>query len=306
MDNDPTPHPTAAPTPVPTPARHALPAEGRVATPRLGRRHALGLLGAGVVALAACGSSGGGLTAATSTTASTADPDGSAGAGGDTTTTAGGDGGTAASATCTPIPQETAGPYPADGSNGPNVLAEDGVVRSDIRTSIGTASGTAEGVPLTIDLTVLDTSAGCAPMPGAAVYLWHCDRAGGYSMYSPGVDGENYLRGMQVADADGRLRFTSVFPAAYSGRWPHIHFEVFPSLDVATSGSNAVTTSQLAFPEGVCEQVYATDGYDQSVRNLATTSIDGDNVFGDGYDRQLATVTGSVGDGFVASLTVPV
>ena len=42
------------------------------------------------------------------------------------------------------IPEETAGPYPGDGSNGPNVLAESGVVRSDITTSFGDASGVAE------------------------------------------------------------------------------------------------------------------------------------------------------------------
>jgi hypothetical protein len=48
-------------------------------------------------------------------------------------------------------PAETAGPFPADGSNGPNVLGEDGVVRSDIRTSFGVLSGWAEGVQTTIE-----------------------------------------------------------------------------------------------------------------------------------------------------------
>ncbi len=41
-------------------------------------------------------------------------------------------------------PQETAGPFPGDGSNGPNVLIEAGIVRSDIRSSFGSYSGTAE------------------------------------------------------------------------------------------------------------------------------------------------------------------
>lgn len=45
------------------------------------------------------------------------------------------------------IPEETAGPYPGDGTDGPNVLTESGVVRSDIRSSFGSLTGTAQGVP---------------------------------------------------------------------------------------------------------------------------------------------------------------
>jgi hypothetical protein len=60
-------------------------------------------------------------------------------------------------------------------------------------------------------------------------------------------------------------------------------------------------------PPDTCALAYATDGYDQSSRNMARTSLESDNVFGDdGGVDQLATVTGSVRDGFVASLTVPV
>src|SRR5690349_17821726 len=35
-------------------------------------------------------------------------------------------------ATCAVIPEETAGPYPGDGSNGPDILEQSGVVRQDI------------------------------------------------------------------------------------------------------------------------------------------------------------------------------
>ena len=94
---------------------------------------------------------------------------------------------------------------------------------------------------------------------------------------------------MQEADADGRLSFISVFPAAYSGRWPHVHFEVFNDLATATSAGSRIVTSQLALPEDVCATVYATTGYEQSVPNLAQTSLDRDMVFSDGYDAQLAT-----------------
>jgi len=256
----------------------------------LSRRRALTLLaGAGLATLAGCASDSPGSTAASATS-------------GTASSTSTGSG----SATCQEIPEETAGPYPGDGSNGPNVLNQSGIVRSDIRSSFGSASGTAEGIPLTINLTILDLANGCAPSAGAAVYLWHCNRDGLYSLYSQGVTDQNYLRGVQEADSNGRVTFKSIFPAAYSGRWPHIHFEVYPDLSAATSAGTVTATSQLALPEDACRLVYATDGYGQSVRNLAQTSLASDNVFGDGSDQQLAKVTGNVSTGFTAALSVPV
>ena len=101
--------------------------------------------------------------------------------------------------------------------------------------------------------------------------------------------------------------FTSIFPACYAGRWPHIHFEVYRSLDEATDDANRIATSQVALPEDVCSAVYATAGYEQSVRNVAQVSLTSDNVFGeDGGARQLGTVTGSVDEGLVVELAVPV
>jgi protocatechuate 3,4-dioxygenase beta subunit len=263
--------------------------------PLLDRRRALTLFGgAGLAVLAGCGSGGETNAGGASTTTSSS-------------TTSSSTAAAAASGSCEPIPEETAGPYPGDGSNGPDVLGQDGVVRSDIRSSFGSASGVAEGVPLTVDLTVLDSANGCAPLSGGAVYIWHCDRDGQYSMYSQGVTEENYLRGVQETGGDGKVRFTSIFPAAYPGRWPHIHFEVYASVADATGGGEMLATSQLAFPEDVCEQVYTTaDGYTQSESNLDQTSLDTDMVFSDGYSTQLATVTGSVDDGYVAALSVTV
>jgi protocatechuate 3,4-dioxygenase beta subunit len=255
----------------------------------LSRRRALTMLAAaGLATLAGCGSDSGGSSAASTSTgsASTAPSDGAA--------------------ACEEIPQETAGPFPGDGSNGPNVLTQSGIVRGDIRSSFGSASGTAEGIPLTIALTVVDQADGCAPREGAAVYVWHCDRDGQYSLYGQGVTDQNYLRGVQAAGSDGKVTFKSIFPAAYSGRWPHIHFEVYPSLDAATSASSLIRTSQLALPEDACKLVYATDGYSQSMTNLARTSLRTDMVFSNGYDQQLAKVTGDVTAGFTADLTVPV
>lgn len=247
----------------------------------LGRRHALQVLGLGVVAVgvAACGDS----STETSTKAS------------------------ASSSELTEIPDETAGPYPGDGSNGPDVLEQSGVVRKDIRSSFGSATGTAAGVPMTLELTILDMANSNKAFAGVAVYVWHCNRDGGYSLYSEGITDENYLRGVQVADDSGKVTFTSIFPACYTGRWTHIHFEVYPDQASITDSTKAIATSQVALPKDVCAAVYATTGYEKSVTNLAQVTLADDNVFGDDDGvHQLATVTGDVTAGYAVSLTVPV
>jgi protocatechuate 3,4-dioxygenase beta subunit len=214
--------------------------------------------------------------------------------------------GTAAQGALDEVESETAGPYPADGSNGPDVRTESGIVRRDIRSSFGASSGTAAGVPLTFSLIAKDLAA--APISGAAVYAWHCDRDGRYSLYSEGVTDQNYLRGIQPTDDAGTATFTSIFPACYSGRWPHIHFEVYSSTANATSGAGPIVkTSQIAIPEDVARTVYATDGYRQSVTNLGQVTLASDNVFGDdSAARELATVTGDATAGYMATLTIVV
>src|SRR5262245_20957824 len=203
------------------------------------------------------------------------------------------------------IPEETAGPYPGDGSNGPNALRTTGVVRNDIRSSFGGLSGTASGVLLNLELTIV-SAASCSPLSDYAVYLWHCDAAGNYSLYSSGFTNQNFLRGVQAADANGKVKFTSIFPGCYSGRWPHIHFEVYQNLTAAQSVSNKIATSQIALPKASCDVVYATSGYASSVRNLSQISLATDNVFSDGASLELATVTGDVTNGMTAALTVGV
>ncbi|SDQ51942.1 intradiol ring-cleavage dioxygenase [Microbacterium sp. cf332] len=200
------------------------------------------------------------------------------------------------------IPDETAGPYPGDGSNGPDILEQSGIVRGDIRSSLA-GGATAEGVPMSLRLTVLDAAGGDIPFVGAAIYVWHCDSAGGYSMYSSGIENENYLRGVQIADSSGAVTFTSIVPACYSGRWPHIHFEVYPDANSITDAANAIATSQVALPQDVCESVYALPAYDGSTRNLSQVTLNSDNVFGDdGGALQLATVTGDAASGYTVSL----
>jgi hypothetical protein len=203
----------------------------------LTRRRALTLLGGvGIVAVAtACGSSGsGGASPAPSTSARSTEGH-STGSGADR------------------IPEETAGPFPGDGSNGPDVFTQSGVVRSDITPSFGSMSGVAGGVPLTIPLNVVSVSAGGQALANAAVY-----------------------------------------------------FEVFESLDAATSGGSKLRTSQIALPKDACESVYGSDGYEESVQNLTQVSLDTDNVFRDGYSLELGTVTGSASDGTTVTLAVPV
>ena len=208
-------------------------------------------------------------------------------------------------ATCTRINEETAGPYPGDGSNGPNVLTEVGVVRSDIRSSFAGMSGVAVGVPLNIELTIVSATT-CAPLAGRAVYLWHCDREGRYSLYTAGVTNQNYLRGIQQTDGNGKLTFQSIYPGCYAGRWPHIHFEVYQTIAATTSARNKLATSQIALPKATNDLVYAVAGYEDSIRNAAQVSLATDNVFSDGASLELATMSGNVAGGYTASLTVAV
>ncbi len=244
-------------------------------------------VGAGMLQMLGCGST-------------PTSPTGTSTGGGTTTPTGGGTG-----STCSAIPQETAGPYPGDGSNGPNVLSLTGVVRSDIRSSFAGLNGVADGIPLNIVLTIVSKST-CAPLVGHAVYLWHCDRPGRYSLYTAGVTNQNFLRGVQAADSSGQVTFTSIFPGCYAGRWPHIHFEVYPSLSAATNVANKIATSQIALPKAASDLVYATAGYETSVTNLSRITLATDNVFSDGSALELATMSGSVASGLTASLTVAV
>lgn len=270
------------------------------------RRRMLTVAGMGVasLALAACGGSSGsdsasstnqgsGSTTSTSSTSSSSSSTSTTGASG--------------AEGLAEIPDETAGPYPGDGSNGPDVLTQSGVVRQDIRSSFGGPTGVAEGVEMTLDLTIVDMANGNIPFAGAAVYVWHCDREGRYSMYSEGITEENYLRGVQVADRNGVVSFTSIFPGCYSGRWPHIHFEVYGAEGDITDSTKAVATSQVALPVDASRAVYGEPGYESSARNLGSITLASDNVFGeDEGASQLGTVSGDVTNGYRVSLTVGV
>jgi protocatechuate 3,4-dioxygenase beta subunit len=284
-----------------------------MATRTLARRKLLSLFAVGGTGalIAACGGGGSSSTGTTSTTTTTTTT-GTTTTGTTTTTTTG----TTTTASCVADPTETNGPYPSDGTNTvsgvvSNSLTTSGVVRSDIRSSFGGYSGTADGVLLTLKVKVVNTNSSCANLSGYAVYVWHCDALGRYSLYSSGVTSQNYLRGVQVTDANGEVTFTTIWPACYDGRWPHIHFEIFPSLATATTQRNATLTSQFAMPSAECTTIYnGSSLYSGSISNFSKVSVTTDGVFGDNTTAQIAamtpTVTGSLSAGYAATVTVGV
>lgn len=140
---------------------------------------------------------------------------------------------------CLLTPEVTEGPFYFDPK----------LIRSDV------AEGK-QGVPITLLLQVVDER--CKPLNGARVDIWHCDATGVYSNY-PGqgddsehqisTEGQSFLRGTQLADQRGVVRFQSIYPGWYPGRTTHIHFKTF--ID-----SRNVLTGQIFFPDALSEYIY--------------------------------------------------
>jgi protocatechuate 3,4-dioxygenase beta subunit len=250
----------------------------------LTRRSAIRLLGgAGLALIAGC--------ATGSVTSTTAAALGSSTIGGTTATTAGGAGSTTvfgADGSCVLIPEETAGPYPLD------LSGEEAFFRSDITEG-------RPGIPLALGMTLVNASAGCAPIEGARVDLWHCDADGNYSGYSqPGVDttGETFCRGIQITDASGLVTFQTIYPGWYQGRITHIHFQVF-------LGDGLTATSQIAFPAETTDEVYAVEPYAAKGSN-PIRDVSQDNVFRDGAEYQMASISGDPASALDGALLVGV
>lgn len=163
---------------------------------------------------------------------------------------------------CVARPEQTEGPY----------FVDTGLARSDIRADA--ATGAVEpGVPLQIEFRVARLGDGsCAPLPGARVELWHCNARGLYSgVRDPHGDtrGRSYLRGYQIADGEGRARFTTIYPGWYPGRAVHLHF----SIRLGADGRREAFTSQLYFDDALSDAVFRDAPYDtrggERVRNDA-------------------------------------
>ncbi len=176
-----------------------------------------------------------------------------------------------------------------------STLARTGILRGDIRRGFGTANGVAKGLPLTVKLQLTSANSG-RPVAGRAVYLWHSDRDGAYSLYAPELTGENYLRGVQVSDEHGWVNFTSIFPGVAPGVWPHLHLEVYPSVAQAVNSADRLHAVRLALPADACTRAYADPAYAVSKRNMAAEAI------ADGW----AVVTGDARRGFVATRTLTI
>ncbi|MGQ7946047.1 dioxygenase family protein [Flavobacterium sp. WC2509] len=210
------------------------------------------------------------------------------------TTQATSTGETSSSSTCSVTSSETAGPFP---TKTPGSLVTSNIV-SD-RT----------GVAFTINITIKNTNANCAVLAGAIVDIWHCDKDGYYSEYggtsmqSADFTSVHFLRGRQTTDANGLVKFKSIFPGWYSGRATHIHVHVYNA-----SGTSLLVT-QIAFPEGSGSAVAlvnasSANGYTKGLSGYTYNASD--NVFSDGVANEMSTVTGSVSEGFILTHTINV
>ncbi|AXQ30425.1 intradiol ring-cleavage dioxygenase [Solimonas sp. K1W22B-7] len=269
------------------------------------RRRAMGLIGAGAAAALVAGCGGGGSEG---TTDSSSGSSGGSSSGGTTGGTTGG----SSSGTCTRVAEETNGPFPADGTNTnggvlKNVFTDSRAFRTDIRSDFD-GTNTQTGTPLTVTVTLQNVNGSCGVLAGYYVYVWHCSRNGNYSQYSGTMNGGDFsdrtwLRGVGRTDTNGQVTFTTIFPGRYAGRATHIHFEVYP--DGTPEHNEVVATSQLAFPASVTSQVYTnTTLYPSSAAN--NTTNERDNVFSDGTDTEMVTISGSNALGYAASITVAV
>jgi protocatechuate 3,4-dioxygenase beta subunit len=193
---------------------------------------------------------------------------------------------------CVVTPEQTEGPYFSDVRSN----------RADIRGD--PADNTVkEGVPLAVALRVYTVSvAGCTPLAGARVDLWHCDAAGVYSDARDAVTdtrGRLFLRGYQVSDAGGAVRFSTIYPGGYPGRAVHLHFKV---RSTTGAGRRHEFTSQLYFDDAVTDRVHARAPYAAHGRRARRNSEDGIYRRGGGSRLMLALVES--GAGYVGEFSV--
>lgn len=192
----------------------------------------------------------------------------------------------AAAASCLLTPAKTEGPF----------FVDEMLRRSDVRSNLD-GSNTRPGFPLALTITVLRTDDDCAPAEGAVIDIWHCDASGSYSdVAQNGTSGQTFLRGYQVADADGQVTFQTIYPGWYSGRAVHIHFKVRTFED---DQATYEFTSQLFFDPTLNATLQADATYD----GPGTTTNDQDSIYG-GDSKMVVPLSGSQGSGYEGAITV--
>jgi protocatechuate 3,4-dioxygenase beta subunit len=177
-------------------------------------------------------------------------------------------------ATCTQTAEQTEGPFYFDVDR----------IRSDIRED-------REGAPLRLGVRVRDAAA-CEPISNAVVDVWHCDASGGYSGFE-GNEGDTYLRGAQVTNADGIVEFTTIYPGWYPGRTVHIHAKVH--IDRQT-----VLTTQFYFEDDFSTRVFEDDAYGSAADRDAFNDSDGI------YDPSLKLTLSDEDEGYLGLITLDV
>ncbi|MFT4203804.1 MAG: intradiol ring-cleavage dioxygenase [Chitinophagaceae bacterium] len=211
----------------------------------------------------------------------------------DSTTDDSDDDTTTVDTSCTATPSETEGPFPTKSPSS--------YVRSDIRKGDGV------GAAMTVVITIADLNDSCNVLAGAIVDIWHCDVNGDYSQYggtsmqTNNYTSLNWLRGRQTTDSNGAVTFTTIFPGWYQSRATHVHAHIYNS-----SGTSLLVT-QIAFDDDLCISVNTNGsdyGYTKGTSGY-TYNAD-DNVFSDGYSKELSTVTGSLSAGFNLAITINV
>lgn len=151
-------------------------------------------------------------------------------------------------------------------------------------------------VLLNLRVKVVNVNSACAGLANANVEIWHVDAAGNYSQYG-GQATQTFLRGIQTTNAAGEVAFTTIYPGWYQGRATHIHLEV-------TVGGRSIKVTQIAFPEIVNAQVYASSAYASRGTNPIANAADG--IFADSLASELVTPTGDATTGYSAAVQVGV
>ena len=192
---------------------------------------------------------------------------------------------------CVVRPEQTEGPY----------FVDERLHRSDIRSD-PTDTQLRPGTPLTLQLLVSRLNVGnCQPLPGAQVDIWHCDALGLYSdVRDPGFDtvGKKFLRGYQVTDARGEVRFVTVYPGWYPGRTVHIHFKIRTA---PVAKRSFEFTSQLYFNDELTDRVHAAPP--NAANGPRTARNQHDWIFRRDGDRLMLDVTTAV-DGYAATFPI--